>query len=255
MQKQSLIRIEREKMTSAREFGLIAKDTDDDDISRFAESAGMFNSCLGMLRRPPTSQAFTYLSAQIDQASDPRGSSFTLDKGDMRGTKPAQQRAVNTNLTNATQLHGMNPVAASSASAASARSMVASSTTSFGNTSYNGGRNIVACGGNSGVTPPVVLHTQMNENSNSSSLSLSLTPSEIVNVRDAALERIMNTDDDGTDLLNDLNAVYTGLQEPLKKALADAVRIMTKKQVEPAQQLDPLIKIIKLQKTSEQMKG
>lgn len=126
MQKQSLIRIEREKMTSAREFGLIAKDTDDDDISRFAESAGMFNSCLGMLRRPPTSQAFTYLSAQIDQASDPRGSSFTLDKGDMCGNKPAQQRAVNTNLTNATQLHGMNPVAASSASAASAQSMVAS---------------------------------------------------------------------------------------------------------------------------------
>jgi len=53
----------------------------------------------------------------------------------------------------------------------------------------------------------VVLHTQMNENSNSSSLSLSLTPSEIVNVRDAALERIMNTNDDGIDLLNDLNAV------------------------------------------------
>ena len=79
---------------------------------------------------------------------------------------------------------------------------------------------------------------------------------DIVNVRDAALERIMNTNDDGTDLLNDLNAVYTGLQEPLKKALADAVmRIMTKKQVEPAQQLDPLIKIIKLQKTGEQKKG
>lgn len=57
----------------------------------------------------------------------------------------------------------------------------------------------------------------MNENSNSSSLSHSLTPSEIVNVRDAALERIMNTNDDGIDLLNDLNAVYTGLQEPLKK--------------------------------------
>ena len=31
----------------------------------------------------------------------------------------------------------------------------------------------------------------MNENSNSSSLSHSLTPSEIVNVRDAALERII----------------------------------------------------------------
>jgi len=40
-----------------------------------------------------------------------------------------------------------------------------------------------------------------------------------------------------------------------KKALADAVRIMTKKQVEPAQQLDPLINIIKLQKTGEQKKG
>ena len=77
---------------------------------------------------------------------------------------------------------------------------------------------------------------------------------DIVNVRDAALERIMNTNDDGTDLLNDLNAVYSGLQEPLKKALVDAVRIMTKKQVEP-QQLDPLIKIITLQTTSEQMKG
>ena len=75
----------------------------------------MFNSCLGLLRHPPTSQGFTYLSAQINQASDPRGSSFTLDKGDMRGTKPAQQRADNTHLTNATHLHGMNPVAASSA--------------------------------------------------------------------------------------------------------------------------------------------
>jgi hypothetical protein len=81
MQKQSLIRIERNKMKSAREFGLISKNTDDDDISRYAEDAGMFNSCLGMLRHPPTSQGFTYLSAQINQASDPRGSSFTLDKG------------------------------------------------------------------------------------------------------------------------------------------------------------------------------
>ena len=78
---------------------------------------------------------------------------------------------------------------------------------------------------------------------------------DIVNVRDAALERIMNTNDDGTDLLNDLNAVYNGLHDPLKKALVDAVRIMTKKQVEPAQQLDPLIKIIKLQKANEQKKG
>ncbi len=78
---------------------------------------------------------------------------------------------------------------------------------------------------------------------------------DIVNVRDAALERIMNTNDDGTDLLNDFNAVYTGLQEPLKKALVDAVRIMTKKQVVPVQQLDPLIKIIKLQKANEQKKG
>jgi hypothetical protein len=90
---------------------------------------------------------------------------------------------------------------------------------------------------------------------NSSSLSPSLTPAEIVNVRDAAMERIILTDDDGTDLLNDLYAVYNGLHDPLKKALVDAVRIMTKKQVEPAQQLDPLIKIIKLQKTNEQKKG
>ena len=88
-----------------------------------------------------------------------------------------------------------------------------------GRRSIGGGNNILAYSGTNGITPPVMLHTQVNENSNTSSLSLDLTPPEIEEVRDAALERIMYAyDDDVTNQLTSLNAVYDGLQRPHVKS-------------------------------------
>jgi hypothetical protein len=166
----------------------------------------------------------------------------------MRGTKPAQQRARNTNLTNPHLFHDVNLVAASQS--------IVSRSMSF-DTSVNSHNNshIVAYSGNSGTTPPALLHTQVNENSNTSSLSLDLTPPEIEEVRDAALERIMSTDDDDVTNLTCLNALYDGLQRPREPKLVNAVKIMTKKDVPPVLMLHPLIKIIKAQNTNQQKEG
>ena len=92
---------------------------------------------------------------------------------------------------------------------------------------------VVAYSGNSGTTPPVLLLTQVNENSNTSSLSLDLTPPEIEEVRDAALERIMSTNDDDVTNLTCLNALYAGLQRPREPKLVNAVKFTTKKDVPP----------------------
>jgi hypothetical protein len=131
---------------------------------------------------------------------------------------------------------------------------VVSGLTSF-DTSDNS--HIVAYSGNSRITPPALLHTQVNEDSNTSSLSLDLFPPEIKELRDAALERIMSTDEDDVTNLTCLNALCDGdgLQRPCEPKLVNAVKIMTKNDVPPVLMLDPLIKIIKAQNTNEQKKG
>ena len=45
-QTESLMKIECDKITSARDFELISKDTTDGEISRYANAAGTFNGCL-----------------------------------------------------------------------------------------------------------------------------------------------------------------------------------------------------------------
>ena len=78
------------------------------------------------------------------------------------------------------------------------------------------------------------------------------TTTDYHNGRQCGIEQEVEIDEKKKSVGDDMRVIYMRKIFDNYKWLVDAVRIMTKKQVEPAQQLDPLIKIIKIQ---EQKKG
>jgi hypothetical protein len=100
-----------------------------------------------------------------------------------------------------------------------------------------------------GITPPFRTFMPANANSNSLILSFDFTPPEITDVCDAVLMEITTNED--TDGVVELDEIDEGLRRPYNCIMVDAVNLLTWSGKQTEEQVDALVKIVKMQQRAK----
>ena len=264
------------RLKEARESNELAESTSDNEIQEVAINSGYFAAASHLHNAPPNSQALGFITQQVDNAQHTKGSTWTSSHGNLTTNTASKRRSNNTRLQNPEELHNLEEAQLGARACAPAPDSASFPTNPNTNVRALQGvycseedamRAAISQSMNQQYQPhqqQYPPHQQQYQHFDPASTTpygvtpgpntagqIEPTPTDIVEVREQALENLMLFDgDEEEEKLTQV--VLTNLQKkPRDTQTVQANTLLCKKGMEAAERLE---KLVKLEKKRSRMK-